>query len=189
MKTTKPQHIEAHTMRLWLDLGSVTVTSVGDENTYAINEFGHEFYAKDVPDPIVCNQCGAIGKPYANCNGRCDAVFTHKIDAVRALRAVAKPVTSLGVINMTTYVRMTDKFMSGWGAARNARNVLVIECGDWREAEAIERAAQDRPEMLRVSIVYNKPKARAGVVYSWKHFKDMGGSWLKYAPRVHADAS
>jgi len=90
---------------------------------------------------------------------------------------------------MTTYVRMTDKFMSGWGAARNARNVLVIECGDWREAEAIERAAQDRPEMLRVSIVYNKPKARAGVVYSWKHFKDMGGSWLKYAPRVHADAS
>ena len=50
MKTTKPQHIEAHTMRLWLDLGSVTVTSVGDENTYAINEFGHEFYAKDVPE-------------------------------------------------------------------------------------------------------------------------------------------
>ena len=25
-----------------------------------------------LPDPIVCNQCGAIGKPYANCNGRCD---------------------------------------------------------------------------------------------------------------------
>ena len=53
MKTTKPQHIEAHTMRLWLDLGSVTVTSVGDENTYAINEFGHEFYAKDVPDELT----------------------------------------------------------------------------------------------------------------------------------------
>ena len=83
------------------------------------------------------------------------------------------------------YVRMTDKFMSGWGACRNATNVLVIECEDWRQAEAIERAALERHEMRRVQIALNKPKNRPGIDYTWKRFADMGGSWLKYAPRDH----
>jgi len=50
------------------------------------------------PDPIVCNQCGAIGKPYANCNGRCDAVFTHKIDAVPRLSTGVPTDSGLGLI-------------------------------------------------------------------------------------------
>ena len=78
------------------------------------------------------------------------------------------------------YVRMTDKFMSGWGMARNANNVLVIACDTWKQADAVEKAANERHEMRRVNIVSNKPKARAGVVYSWKTFSDLGGPWLKY---------
>ena len=81
---------------------------------------------------------------------------------------------------MTTYVRMTDSFMSGWGPARDKTNVVVVACDDWRQAEAIEQAARRRPEMKRVQIVSDKPKSRAGVLYSWKTFADMGGPWLDF---------
>lgn len=80
---------------------------------------------------------------------------------------------------MTIYVRMTDSFMSGWGLARDKTNVMVVECDDWRQAEAIEQAARKRPEMKRVQIVSNRPKNRPGVLYSWKKFHDMGGPWLE----------
>jgi hypothetical protein len=42
-------HLEGHVMRAWIDNGTLTVVSVGAENVYAHNEFGMEFYAKDVP--------------------------------------------------------------------------------------------------------------------------------------------
>lgn len=77
------------------------------------------------------------------------------------------------------YVRMTDKFMSGWGACENKRNVLVIVCDDWRQAEAIRRAALDRSEMQRVAIVGDMPRARRGVLYSVKTFADMPG-WHEF---------
>ena len=78
------------------------------------------------------------------------------------------------------YVRMTDKFMSGWGACAGKKNVLVIVCDDWRQAEAIRRAAIDRSEMQRVAIVGTKPRERAGVLYSVKTFSDMLESWREY---------
>lgn len=78
------------------------------------------------------------------------------------------------------YVRMTDKWMSGWGACENKRNVLVIACDNWRQAEAIRRAAFDRSEMQRVAIVGTMPRERAGVLYSVKTFDDMLGPWREY---------
>ena len=80
------------------------------------------------------------------------------------------------------YVRMTDRFMSGWGNASNAVNVLVIACSTYDQAVAIERAAKERPEMRRVAICNAKPRSRPGVVYSFRHVSELGGLWLKYMP-------
>lgn len=77
------------------------------------------------------------------------------------------------------YVRMTDKFMSGWGDARGKTNILVIECETLKQAIAIEQAARRRSEMRRVNVV-NKPRQRAGQLLSWKKFADMGGPWLEF---------
>lgn len=77
------------------------------------------------------------------------------------------------------YVRMTDKFMSGWGPARDKTNVLVISCATWEQAEQIAKAAKRRKEMKRVDICLNKPKNRPGILYSYKTFEDMGGPWLE----------
>lgn len=78
------------------------------------------------------------------------------------------------------YVRMTDKFMSGWGAAVNRKNVLVVECDTYEQAVAIEKAALDRPEMRRVMIVSKPPRAYRGILISRRHFSEMGGPWLDY---------
>lgn len=78
---------------------------------------------------------------------------------------------------MTVYVRMTDKFMSGWGGAANATNVLIVACDNWEQVEQIERAARRRPEMKRIEACLHKPKARPGIIYSWKNYSDMGGPW------------
>ena len=78
------------------------------------------------------------------------------------------------------YVRMTDKFMSGWGACAGKKNVLVIVCDDWRQAEAIRRAALERSEMQRVAIVGAMPCERPGWLSSVKTFEDMLGPWREY---------
>ena len=78
------------------------------------------------------------------------------------------------------YVRMTDKFMSGWGMAEGKQNVVVVECDTWEQAEAIERAANKRSEMRRVQCCLGKPKNRSGVLYSHKQFRDLSGSWLEF---------
>lgn len=78
------------------------------------------------------------------------------------------------------YVRMTDKFLSGWGAATGKQNVMVVECDSWEQAEAIEKAANKRGEMRRVACCLHKPKNRRGVLYSWKRFSDLGGAWLEF---------
>ena len=84
------------------------------------------------------------------------------------------------------YVRMTDRFMSGWGNAANAVNVLVIACDTYDQAYAIKKAAEERSEMRRVAVCLTKPKARSGVVYSHRHVSELGGAWLRYLPSVAA---
>jgi hypothetical protein len=78
------------------------------------------------------------------------------------------------------FVRMTDKFLSGWGAAQGKRNVLVIACDTWNQADAIARAAHDRSDMQRIDICLKPPRERAGVLYSRKQFSDFAGDWLAY---------
>lgn len=78
------------------------------------------------------------------------------------------------------YVRMTDRFMSGWGVCANKKNVMVVICETWEQAEAVRRAACERSEMQRVTIMRTMPRDRAGVLYSVKTFSDLGGPWLDY---------
>lgn len=83
------------------------------------------------------------------------------------------------------YVRMTDKFMSGWGRAQGKTNVLVIICETYNQALAIRSAAMKRPEMKRVRIVASAPRQRPGVLLSFKNFSELGGPWLEFhAPKT-----
>ena len=50
--TTKldlPREIEIPTADLWLSTGAITITDIGEENTYYVNEFGHLFFCKNYP--------------------------------------------------------------------------------------------------------------------------------------------
>jgi len=78
---------------------------------------------------------------------------------------------------MKYYVTMTDKFMSGWGAAQGKINKLIIECETWQQAEQIERAAHSRPEMRYINVRTTKPYYGANVVESWKTWRDLGTVW------------
>jgi len=80
---------------------------------------------------------------------------------------------------MTYYVTMTDKFMSGWGAAAGKINKLVIECATYDQAQQIERAARTRREMKYVNIRNSKPYYGAHVLTSRKSYEDMGGMWVE----------
>lgn len=75
------------------------------------------------------------------------------------------------------YVRMTDRFMSGWGQAKNMTNVMVVACPYYESAKHVFTHALTRTEMKRVMICINKPKARPGVLYSHKQYEDLGPVW------------
>lgn len=79
---------------------------------------------------------------------------------------------------MAIYVRMTDSSMSGWGDAKGMTNVLVIECDTRAQADCIEMAANRRSEMHRIHMMETHPRPRKNVLYSNRHFNDMGGPWL-----------
>lgn len=48
-KTNLPtiREIEIKTAELWIATGAITVTDIGNENTYYKNEFGHLFFCKN----------------------------------------------------------------------------------------------------------------------------------------------
>jgi hypothetical protein len=77
------------------------------------------------------------------------------------------------------WVTMNDKFMSGWGLAKNKVNKLIIACENYKQAEAIKRNADKRNEMKYVNICTTKPQIKSSVYPSWKHFEDMGVIWTK----------
>ena len=82
------------------------------------------------------------------------------------------------------YVTMTDKFMSGWGQARNMTNKLVIECDTYQQAEQLESHANTRSEMKYVNIRSSKPYYGDHVLTSWKDYADMGGCWIENGGRL-----
>lgn len=79
------------------------------------------------------------------------------------------------------YVTMTDKFMSGWGQARNKINKLVISCDNFDEALIVSANAERRQEMKYVNIRDRKPYYSAGRYLVSRHGKteDDYQSWFK----------
>lgn len=78
------------------------------------------------------------------------------------------------------FVNMTDKFLSGWGKASRGRSLYCIECDTLEQAKAVEKAAQDRPEMKYVTIAASPRRARPGDHLRIVRFENLGGPWLYY---------
>jgi hypothetical protein len=55
------------------------------------------------------------------------------------------------------YVSMTDKFMSGWGEARDKINKLVFICDSYSEAIIVRDNARNRTDQIYINICINKP--------------------------------
>lgn len=75
------------------------------------------------------------------------------------------------------YVTMTDKFMSGWGMAKDKINIMIVECDTLEQAEQIESAAHDRSEMFNINIHTDRPEFDSDVVESFKTWNDLGAIW------------
>lgn len=80
---------------------------------------------------------------------------------------------------MSYFVTMTDKFLSGWGGAQSRIAKYVVECDTLEQARHIERAANQRNEMIYVHLTAKPPrfypKRRYQVTH--KHWSDLGGVW------------
>ena len=72
---------------------------------------------------------------------------------------------------------MTDKFMSGWGMAKDKINKMIVECETLEQAEQIEAAAHDRSEMTDINIYAERPEFGDDVVESFKTWNDLGEIW------------
>jgi len=55
------------------------------------------------------------------------------------------------------YVTMTDKFMSGWGRARDLVNKLVIGCDTAEQALIVAENADNRSDQKYINITQKKP--------------------------------
>ena len=51
IKSTLPKirHIEQTTVDLWLTIGTIKISELGEENTYYVDQFDNEFYCKNYP--------------------------------------------------------------------------------------------------------------------------------------------
>ena len=107
---------------------------------------------------------------------------------IQSLRAIYEPLTfgqtarklygGKEKMSEKYYVTMTDKFMSGWGMAKNKTNKLVIECDTMSEAMTVQTNAQDRDEMKYVNIRSKKPYYNSGYYVSRKD-RDEYGTWFR----------
>ena len=77
------------------------------------------------------------------------------------------------------YVTMTDKFMSGWGMARDKTNKLVIECDTMNEAMIVQTNARDRDEMIYINVRSGKPYYNKNRYHVSYHGKPDYGTWFR----------
>ena len=56
-----------------------------------------------------------------------------------------------------SYVCMIDRAMSGWGPARDKKNMFVVHCETEEQRQQIERVAHSRPEMSAIHQRYKRP--------------------------------
>ena len=64
------------------------------------------------------------------------------------------------------YVLSNDKFMSGWGKAKNMINTCVIPCDTIEEANKVADYINSRSDQNRIRIVADKPRTKKDVLYS-----------------------
>ena len=81
---------------------------------------------------------------------------------------------------MQYYVSMTDRFMSGWGLAKDRINKFIVICDNFGQAKTIEKLAKERPEMKYINICSNKPNLpKQKYLLSFRNFDEInwkGGS-------------
>jgi hypothetical protein len=77
------------------------------------------------------------------------------------------------------YVTMTDKFLSGWGMARNKTAKLVIECETYAEAEIVKENALNRTDTKNVSIRTTRPAYPVATHYTDYHNKTSYEKWFE----------
>jgi len=81
------------------------------------------------------------------------------------------------------YVTCKDTFMSGWGKATDADNIVILPCDSKSEAEIVSDNANGRTDQVNVKIHSVKPRLReSGAVYSLMDREDASrwyepGSW------------
>ena len=76
------------------------------------------------------------------------------------------------------YVSMTDKFMSGWGMAKNLTNKLVLECDTYDEALVVKANAEARSEMKYINICDKKPYYNKNSYFVSYHAKPDYKNWF-----------
>lgn len=78
------------------------------------------------------------------------------------------------------YVTMTDKFMSGWGMAKDKTNKFLIECDNYDQAKTVFNNAKKRDEMIYVNILYSKPYYNKDrYLVSFRKVSELGEIWTK----------
>jgi len=80
---------------------------------------------------------------------------------------------------MTTYVWMTDTFMSGWGPAKGKTNIYCIECDNDDQAKIVKANAQKRSEMRGIHMTDYPPQQTSDRIISHKHFSELGPIWTE----------
>lgn len=64
------------------------------------------------------------------------------------------------------YVVSEDTFMSGWGHAKDKRNIVVVPCDDYDTAERVFDYAKSRSDQKKVRINTTPPETKQNVIYS-----------------------
>ena len=75
------------------------------------------------------------------------------------------------------YVTMTDKFMSGWGMAKEKINKLVFECDTMEEARIVVDNAENRSDQKNINIAQNKPYYSSSKYYVQVKTKEEYPDW------------
>lgn len=48
-----PRELSEFTADLWLSIGTIQVSDYGNENTYYVDQFDHEFFCKNYPREVT----------------------------------------------------------------------------------------------------------------------------------------
>jgi len=77
------------------------------------------------------------------------------------------------------YVTMTDKFMSGWGHARDKINKLVFFCDTYDDAKIVADNAEARGDQKYINICSTKPYYNSDRYYVQHKTKTDYPAWYK----------